>query len=71
MKVHAYFSFLQEHWIAGFKKDGKDLRGFDALKEILGPHFDLVEQLDLPFVIRETVRKHQWTVAHGTVWKRK
>ena len=63
-------SCMQERWIGGFIKAGKEIRGFDTLKQILGPHFDLVEQLELPFVIRETEREHQWTVAHGTVWKR-
>ena len=46
------------------------MRGFGSLKEILAPHFELIEKQDMPFLIRETVRKYQWTVAHATVWKR-
>ena len=40
------------------------------LKKILAPHFELVEDHNMPFLIRETVRKYQWTVAHATVWRR-
>jgi len=47
------------------------VRGLDTLQRVLGPHFDLVETVDMPFLIRETVRKYQWTVAHATVWRRK
>ena len=47
------------------------MRGFNTVKEIMGSHFELVEEVDMPFLIRETVRLHQWTVAHATVWRRK
>ena len=63
---------LQKKLIGGYvNKDGLEVKGFSSLKQILGPHFELVEEVDMSFLIRETVRKHQWTVAHGTVWKRK
>ena len=52
-------------------EDNSEVRGFDALSDILRPDFELVEQQDMPFLIRETIRKHQWTVAHGSVWRRK
>ena len=45
--------------------------GFDTLKKILTPNFILLEEENMPFFIRETVRKHQWTVSHATVWMRK
>ena len=64
-------SYLQSNWIGGFKHDGAEVRGFDTLKKVLGVHFDLVEDFDLAYVIRETVREHQWTVSHMTIWKRK
>ena len=47
------------------------MKGFDTLKQVLGQHFDLVEEQKMPYVIRETINEHQWTVAHATVWKRK
>ena len=33
--------------------------------------FDLIETKEMPFVIKETEREHQWTVSHATVWRRK
>ena len=43
----------------------------DWLREKLGSSFDLVEQRDEPFLIRETARKFQWTVALLTKWRRR
>ena len=40
------------------------------MKQIMGGHFELVEELEMPFVIRETARSHEWTMSHATVWKR-
>ena len=65
------FLVTQKNWLGGYEKDGNEVRSFDRLREILGPNFELVEEKDLPFLIRETVRKNQWTVAHATVWKRR
>ena len=66
-----YYFYPQSKWIGGYVKDGVEVRGFAVLQRILGSDFELIEHLDMPFLIRETVRKHQWTVAHTTVWKRK
>jgi len=71
------YTWLEEYtkraeWIGGFKKDGESYTTLDGLKEILGPHFDLVEgPRSVPFVIRETRRKHQHTLSEMTVWKHK
>jgi putative 4-mercaptohistidine N1-methyltranferase len=43
---------------------------FDWLKSKLGSHFNLLRQVDEPFMIRETARKFQWTVSLVTVWQR-
>jgi hypothetical protein len=32
--------------------------------------FTLVEEKEVPFVIREHRRKFQWGVSHATVWRR-
>ncbi|MCQ8896395.1 5-histidylcysteine sulfoxide synthase [Limnobacter humi] len=59
-------------WIGGFKKDGESYTTLDGLKDILGSRFELVQGPDaVPFVIRETRRKHQHTLSEVTVWKRK
>ena len=62
---------MQSQWIGGYKLGDEEVRGFDTLKRILEPDFELVDEKDMPFMIRETVRKHQWTVAHATIWIRK
>ena len=62
----------RSEWIGGFKKDGESYTTLDGLKAILGSQFELVEGPNsVPFVIRETKRKHQHTLSEVTVWKRK
>ena len=71
------YTWLEEHtqraeWIGGFKKDGESYTTLDGLKELLGPHFDLVEgPREIPFVILETRRKYQHSLAELTVWRRR
>ncbi len=59
-------------WLAEFTPPDRWPAGstLDWLKETLAPGFSLVQQKDLPFLIREHARKFQWSVALGTVWKR-
>ena len=70
LKLCSFLLIIQDKWIGGYTENGDEITGFVSLKRILAPYFDLVEELDMPFIIRETVRKHQWTVAHATVWRR-
>jgi 5-histidylcysteine sulfoxide synthase/putative 4-mercaptohistidine N1-methyltranferase len=61
----------REEWIGGFKRDGENVTTLDALHEILGERFAPIgDPEDVEFVIRETRRKHQHTIAQMTVWKR-
>ncbi|MDG1953251.1 MAG: 5-histidylcysteine sulfoxide synthase [Gammaproteobacteria bacterium] len=61
----------REEWVGGFKRDGENLRTIDGLNDALSTHFDLVaEPADVPFVIRETARKFQHSIAQMTVWRR-
>lgn len=41
------------------------------LKAQLGGSFELMKEVDEPFLIRETARKFQWTRSLVTVWRRK
>jgi putative 4-mercaptohistidine N1-methyltranferase len=41
------------------------------LEAELGGTFKLCRTREMPFLIRETRRKYQWTVALGTVWERR
>jgi putative 4-mercaptohistidine N1-methyltranferase len=61
----------RENWIGAYNRHGEDLTAFEGMKELLLLDFDLIAQEDMPFFIRETARKNQWTVAHATVWRRK
>lgn len=78
LSVHSSISHLPPHsltqrkWMGGYKdRDGCEVRGFDTMKDMMATDFELVEAVDMPLLIRETVRLHQWTVAHATVWRRK
>ena len=71
------YTWLEDHtkreeWIGGFKKDGESYTTLDGLKDLLGSFFDLIQgPLAVPFVIRETRRKHQHTLSELTIWKRR
>jgi len=61
----------KEKWLGGYKESGENVTTLDGLKAALAPCFRMVgEPRDIPFVIRETRRKHQHTIAEMTVWER-
>ena len=76
LMITSPYTWLAEHtprdqWLGGFKKDGESWRTLDALKALLGPHFDLMgAPRSVPFVIRETKRKFQHTLSEVTLWRR-
>lgn len=59
-------------WLGGFyAQDGTAVRTAQGLRSVMeGLGFELVEQSDMPFVIREHARKFQWGVSHATVWRK-
>ena len=61
----------KEKWIGGYKRDGENVTTLQGLEEILGGDFRLLDTRDVPFVIQETARKHQYTVAQMSVWERR
>ncbi|MBX3681586.1 MAG: SAM-dependent methyltransferase, partial [Thauera sp.] len=71
------YTWLEEHtkreeWIGGFKKDGESYTTLDGLKDLLAADFELVQGPQaVPFVIRETRRKHQHTLSELTVWRKR
>ncbi len=76
LMITSPYTWLEEHtnkqnWVGGFKKDGENVSTLDGLKEMLGEHFDLVSEQQVPFVIRETSRKHQHTLSDTTIWRKK
>ena len=70
------YTWLEEYtdksnWLGGVKVNGENFSTLDALKQKLADSFDFEEAVDVPFVIRETARKHQHTVAQLTVWRKR
>lgn len=63
----------REHWVGGYtdKETGRQVGTFDGIRAELEADFELVEERPMPFLIRETARKSQWTVSHLTVWRRR
>ncbi len=76
LMITSPYTWLEEHtkredWLGGFKKDGENWSTLDALKDILGKHFRLMQEpQDVPFVIRETRRKFQHSLSEVTLWER-
>ncbi|MDY0123571.1 5-histidylcysteine sulfoxide synthase [Sulfurimonas sp.] len=65
-------STKKELWLGGYRDEsGKDVRTIDTLKEILGKKFELLHLQDLEFVIKETARKFQHSIAEVSVWRKK
>lgn len=61
----------KEKWIGGYKRDGESVTTLEGLQEILENDFELIDTKDIPFVIQETARKHQHTIAQMTIWQRR
>lgn len=62
----------REEWLGGLKVAGKERSTLEGLKEVLSPSFQLTgEPRDIPFIIRETRRKFQHTIAEMSVWERR
>ncbi len=69
------YTWLEEYtppakWIGGRREHGEPLSTRAGLARALADTFALVHVQDVPFVIRETARKHQHTIAEMTVWRR-
>jgi putative 4-mercaptohistidine N1-methyltranferase len=69
------YTWLEEYtpkakWIGGRREHGEPLTTRAGLERLLAGSFTLLHAGDVPFVIRETARKHQHTIAELTVWRR-
>jgi 5-histidylcysteine sulfoxide synthase/putative 4-mercaptohistidine N1-methyltranferase len=65
-------STKKELWLGGFvDSNGTEVRTIDTLKNILNDKFELLHLQDLDFVIKETARKYQHTIAQVSVWKKR
>ncbi len=61
----------KEKWLGGRREHGEPLSTFTGLAEQLEQAFEFVHRQNIPFVIRETARKHQHSVAELTAWRRR
>ena len=67
------FSWLREYtpeekWLGG-RVDGPT--GWDAVQQLLHPHFELEFSTNIPFLIREHSRKYQYGISLGSRWRRR
>jgi putative 4-mercaptohistidine N1-methyltranferase len=60
-----------DKWLGGRVVDGRPVGSLEGLTAALEPGFERIDRRDIPFVIRETARKHQHTVAEFTAWRRR
>ncbi|AZT85262.1 putative 4-mercaptohistidine N1-methyltransferase [Marinobacter sp. NP-4(2019)] len=61
----------RNNWIGGFELNGQPRSVLDGMRDILSSHFELIQPpMDVTFVIRETRRKFQHTIAELTGWRR-
>lgn len=71
------YTWLEEYtpkanWLGGVRENGEALTTHQALQRLLAAEFEEVgTPRDVPFVIRETARKYQHTLAQLTVWRRR
>ena len=68
----APYSWLEEytsrtHWLGGEGERGT----LGSLQAILNDDFELLRSFDMPFIIREHVRKFQWGVSQATIWRKR
>ncbi|KAF3998239.1 5-histidylcysteine sulfoxide synthase [Glaciimonas immobilis] len=62
----------KNNWLGGFHENGEALTTYQALQRLLADNFEeACPSQDIAFVIRETARKHQHTVAHVTAWRKR
>nr|MBA2817773.1 SAM-dependent methyltransferase [Candidatus Pantoea persica] len=62
----------KENWLGGVRENGEALTTLQALQRLLVAEFEPIgAQQDLPFVICETARKYQHTLAQVTLWRKR
>jgi 5-histidylcysteine sulfoxide synthase/putative 4-mercaptohistidine N1-methyltranferase len=74
--ISSPYTWLEDYtekskWLGGIKQKGKSITTLCRLETILSKHFvKQSEPKDVEFVIRETNRKFQHSIAEVTVWRR-
>lgn len=74
--ISSPYTLLEEYtpkanWIGGRVENGEVRTVLQGMQTVLTPHFTLLKApMDVPFVIRETSRKYQHSIAEMSVWER-
>ncbi|MFT7859545.1 MAG: 5-histidylcysteine sulfoxide synthase [Sulfurimonas sp.] len=64
-------STQKEFWLGGYyDEEGNAVETLASLKDILSKDFTLMGVEDVEFVIPETKRKYQHTIAQATIWRK-
>ena len=76
LAITSPYTWLEEYtprakWLGGRRAHGEPLTTLQGLTGLLEGCFEPLARQDIPFVIRETARKHQHTIAEMTVWRRR
>lgn len=62
----------KEEWIGGIRVAGEPYTTLEGLDDLLSDQFvRIAEPQQVPFVIRETARKHQHTISEVSVWEKR
>lgn len=62
----------KENWLGGVRENGEALTTLQTLQRLLAADFEQIgDPQDMPFVIRETARKFQHTLAQVTLWRKR
>ena len=59
----------KQNWIGGYKDNGQDIFTLEALKGEFSS-LELVQCIDVEFVIKETNRKFQHTISQMSIWSK-
>lgn len=62
----------RNQWLGGYRdQDGENVTTLQGIAQALGESFKVfADPVDIPFVIRETARKHQHTLAQMSFWQK-
>jgi putative 4-mercaptohistidine N1-methyltranferase len=58
-----------QEWL-GATQSWSETTTLQSIQKQLGNEFELISSKDLTFLIREHVRKYQWSVAQASLWKK-
>jgi 5-histidylcysteine sulfoxide synthase/putative 4-mercaptohistidine N1-methyltranferase len=60
-------------WLGGYNSEvtGEMVSSYDGVRDRLGDEFELIEEADVPILMRQKEREFKLVVSHATVWKRR